>query len=105
MTPLSTLSSTMRDRNSAVGTLRFEIDTLEAQLAHLRTKLAEAESSVTSKLVPNPSEAVTCHADTAPDTPTASKKTGDWEWPLDAEDYKRYGRQMIMPEIGVEGWI
>ena len=23
---------------------------------------------------------------------------------LDAEEYKRYGRQMIMPEVGLKGW-
>lgn len=95
----------MRHQNSSVGTLRVEIDALEAQLAHLRTKLAEAESSVTPELVTKPSEAVSCNADTPPDPPIAPKQTGDWGWPLDAEDYKRYGRQMIMSEIGLEGWI
>lgn len=24
-------------------------------------------------------------------------------WPLDPTDYKRYGRQLIMPEIGLQG--
>lgn len=23
---------------------------------------------------------------------------------LDAEEYKRYGRQMILPEVGLDGW-
>lgn len=92
----------MRHPNSAVETLRFEIATLEAQLTHLRTQLAEAESSDASKIV---SESGSCSADTAPDPPIAPKQTCDWGWPLDAEDYKRYGRQMIMPEIGLEGWF
>lgn len=26
-------------------------------------------------------------------------------WPLEAEEYKRYGRQLIMPEVGLQGWI
>lgn len=25
------------------------------------------------------------------------------EWPLPQEDYQRYGRQMIVPEVGLEG--
>lgn len=25
-------------------------------------------------------------------------------WPLDKHEYKRYGRQLIMPEIGLQGW-
>lgn len=95
----------MSHQSSAVGNLRFEIDTLEARLSHLRTKLAEAESSATPNLLPNSSEPGSCNADTAPDPQPASKQIGEWEWPLDAEEYKRYGRQMIMPEIGLEGWI
>jgi len=29
--------------------------------------------------------------------------TNDWKWPLSSDDYKRYGRQLIMPEIGLKG--
>lgn len=90
----------MRHQNSAAGTLRLEIENLEAQLAHLRTKLAEAESSVTAE-----SEAVSCNAEAVPDSPDATKQGGSWGWPLDKDEYTRYGRQMIMPEIGLEGWI
>jgi adenylyltransferase/sulfurtransferase len=25
------------------------------------------------------------------------------KWPLDLEEYKRYGRQMIVPSIGIQG--
>ena len=27
----------------------------------------------------------------------------NWRWPLTADEYKRYGRQMILPEIGLQG--
>lgn len=94
----------MHHKNSAVETLRLEIDTLEIQLAHLKSKLVEAESSIPS-LLPNPSEAVSCNADTPPIPTATSEQTYNWGWPLDPEEYKRYGRQMIMPEIGLEGWI
>ena len=28
-----------------------------------------------------------------------------WSWPMKREEYKRYGRQLIMPEIGIGGMI
>ncbi|MCJ1462743.1 Urmylation protein [Pseudocyphellaria aurata] len=92
----------MRHRNSAIGILQLEIENLEAQLAHLRTKLAEA---VTAEI-----EANSCHTDAIPGLPDATKQSGtkqggSWGWPLDADDYTRYGRQMIMPEIGLEGQL
>lgn len=27
----------------------------------------------------------------------------DWKWPLSSDDYQRYGRQLIMPEMGLQG--
>jgi len=27
------------------------------------------------------------------------------KWPLSSEEYKRYGRQMIVPNIGIQGWF
>jgi len=27
------------------------------------------------------------------------------QWPLSADEYKRYGRQLIMPEVGLEGQL
>ncbi|MCJ1423459.1 Urmylation protein [Sticta canariensis] len=96
----------MDPRNSAVENLRFEIDILEAQVAHLRTKLVELESSDTSKFLPHPNEAALCnYADATLDPPIASNQTIGWGWPLDVEDYKRYGRQMIVREIGLEGQL
>jgi adenylyltransferase/sulfurtransferase len=36
--------------------------------------------------------------------PVASNDTNDTgRWPLEAIEYKRYGRQLIMPEIGLQG--
>ena len=29
--------------------------------------------------------------------------TSTWNWPMKREEYKRYGRQLIMPEIGIRG--
>ena len=100
----------MGPQNSEVENLQFEIDTLEAQVARLRIKmaelLAELESSNTSKIISNPNEAALGnHADTTIDSPIASNQTIGSRWPLDLEDYKRYGRQMILLQIGLKGWI
>jgi len=39
-------------------------------------------------------------------TPTEKEEretNPNWKWPLSPDDYKRYGRQLIMPEIGLRG--
>lgn len=77
--------------------LHFQIQGLEDKLKGLKRQLAEAD---VDQPVNNPSTAVAEHP---PERPTALKEEDDWSWPLDAEEYKRYGRQMIMPEIGLEG--
>ena len=33
----------------------------------------------------------------------AQGSTPNWNWPMKREEYKRYGRQLIMPEIGIRG--
>jgi adenylyltransferase/sulfurtransferase len=30
--------------------------------------------------------------------------SSDRRWPLEKNEYKRYGRQLIMPEVGLRGW-
>jgi len=42
----------------------------------------------------------------APRAPTEREEretNPNWKWPLSSNDYKRYGRQLIMPEIGLTG--
>ena len=29
--------------------------------------------------------------------------TSTWKWPMKREEYRRYGRQLIMPEVGIRG--
>lgn len=57
----------MGHQNSAVENVRFENDTLEAQVARLMTQPAEVKSSATSKIQPSPNEAVSSNADTTLD--------------------------------------
>lgn len=89
-----------------VHALRLRIQKLEAELSVLTRRLAEVEVvdiSEASRPV-ELSTLVPIDAETPPEQPIAARKADDdWRWPLDADEYRRYGRQMIMPEIGLEG--
>lgn len=88
-----------------VEKLRSQIVQLEKQLASLKMDLAKAESSQLSEFPANRIVTTPCNSDLAPYQSAASKSSSDWTWPLDIDEYKRYGRQMIMPEIGLKGWM
>lgn len=77
-----------------IETLREQIAATEAQLAHLKENLAALEekseiTETTSKLQNGTS---------------SEMKTGQ-KWPLSLEEYKRYGRQMIVPQMGIQGTV
>ncbi|KID97073.1 Molybdenum cofactor biosynthesis, MoeB, partial [Metarhizium majus ARSEF 297] len=62
--------------------LRKEIAVRESELADLRACLATAEAQQRQ----------------------ASPKL-NWKWPLEEHDYQRYGRQMIVPNFGLDGQL
>lgn len=88
--------------NMSFEALRDQIVEAEKRLDDLRSQLHQAEHSAqrsnangtlppTSNLaVPGPSDTSTSHV-------------SNHELPLDLDEYKRYGRQMIVPCIGLEG--
>ncbi|KAK8181306.1 molybdopterin biosynthesis protein moeB [Phyllosticta citribraziliensis] len=98
---------------ATIASIRHEISSCERQLVHLRQKLANAEARA----------AKTAAATQSPVLENSSQPNGglpaEWQaelsavleqpqpqkkkWPLNADDYKRYGRQLIMPEIGLQG--
>ena len=81
--------------------LRFQIAALEAQLSDLRAQLLDIESE-DSALSPALSlqNKKTC---TEASSPRGSEEEDIGKWPLDVDEYKRYGRQLIMPEVGLVG--
>ncbi|KAH7138370.1 hypothetical protein B0J11DRAFT_13854 [Dendryphion nanum] len=108
---------------SIIESLRQQITSCEAQLHDLRRQLAEVEQSHqqqqsqnhlrhASSLDPLDHDmsyglhddfrseifAALSHAH-YDEQPIASK------WPLEKSEYKRYGRQLIMPEIGLQGQL
>lgn len=84
---------------TAAETLRSQIIRVENQLADLKVKLVEAETSA-----PTVSH---LGGSSCPDIKekevVISKLDERGRWPLGTEEYKRYGRQLIIPEIGLKG--
>lgn len=69
--------------------LRVQVAKAEEELGSLREQLAEAE-------------AYELHQEAGP---AASTNGSAWKWPLMAEEYDRYGRQLILPNVGIQGQI
>lgn len=109
---------------TVVQSLRQQIASCESQLQDLRRQLAEAEYQGQQEQAKLQSQQTThssgfdplahdfshgVHDDfkseilavlsQAEEAPPASKR----RWPLEPNEYKRYGRQLIMPEVGLQG--
>ena len=91
--------------DTAVEHLRALIAQTEAQLKHLKAQLARAERQRQTTQSPILKDAAH-RTDANPSLPTtfAIQSNDLPKWPLQAEEYKRYGRQMILPQIGLQGW-
>ncbi|GAP90416.1 putative molybdenum cofactor synthesis protein [Rosellinia necatrix] len=75
--------------------LRTQISRAEDELLKLKTQLAELEASAQP---PSPeSQQQGGH-------PTATRP-GEWKWPLKEEEYARYGRQLVLPAVGIGGQL
>jgi len=83
----------MEDIESRCAYLRAQITATETQLAALKQELEAAEKSAV---------AATAKTNGASGG-LLSKNEQTRKWPLSGEEYKRYGRQMIVPQIGLQG--
>lgn len=70
--------------------LREQIAKVEEELKALKEQLSEVEEQ-TSGSSPIPS------------LKEEENGTPAWKWPLTAEEYERYGRQLILPSVGIHG--
>lgn len=71
------------------ASLRAQIAATETQLAGLRRELESAEKAA---------------IDTKKhDATDENKGHGEGPWPMLNEEYRRYGRQMIVPQLGIQG--
>lgn len=72
-----------------IEALRRRVKETEQELDRLKEELRQAEAA----------EQATGSAEEAASQPGATP----WKWPLPAEDYERYARQLIIPQVGVPG--
>ncbi len=90
--------------------LRKQIAHVEAQLSILRARLTRAENGHVPEGEP-PTNLNACKVETLDHTKVTSREefsgtdrvNKSHRWPLSEEEYRRYGRQMITPQIGLEG--
>lgn len=86
--------------SNTVGILRSQINQVESQLAALKQQLTQTELSVSSNLTNQRFPASSHPNISLGATPVANSH---WKWPLNPEEYNRYGRQMIIPDLGLRG--
>ena len=82
--------------SESAETLRCQIAAAEEELKILKEKLAALEDSNYQKSLEPASH----------DFPPREEKEStvpSRKWPLSSEEYMRYGRQMIIPNIGLQG--
>ncbi|KAJ2976930.1 hypothetical protein NUW58_g7966 [Xylaria curta] len=73
-----------------VEQLKAQISKTEEELRQLKTQLAELEASVRRPA-------------SAQGQPTEAPQ--EWKWPLKEEEYARYGRQLVLPSVGIKGQL
>jgi hypothetical protein len=108
MQPLQTLESQVRS-------LRQQVESTETQLRNLRLQLEQAEQQCASARQLEQAWAGGYPQDWITETLAALSpevqqgaipaKSTHGRWPLESEEYKRYGRQMILPEVGLHGQL
>lgn len=103
--------------DAQIAQLRQQVLATEAQLSDLRGQLDHAErvrevERIHSAGFAQPwlDEALSAvgwekSAHSMPELVQSSNSNGAPPWPLAKDEYKRYGRQMIMPEIGLHGQL
>ncbi|KAI2470059.1 ThiF family protein [Annulohypoxylon bovei var. microspora] len=78
--------------------LRDKIIQAEKELQDLRRQLTELESSCLNG-----------NADqgfgSASDPDNSTEALPEWKWPMKEEEYSRYGRQLILPTVGIKGQL
>ncbi|KAI1304458.1 adenylyltransferase [Xylaria venustula] len=65
--------------------LKAQISKTEGELQQLKTQLAELEASPPAEAPAQPAQ--------------------EWNWPLREDEYTRYGRQLILPSVGIRGQL
>lgn len=80
----------MDEISKRTESLKLQITAAEKALKELKEQLAEIEGQQVES-TPLQELSISDNGDSKP------------KWPLSSEEYKRYGRQMIVPDIGIQG--
>ncbi|OQE44215.1 hypothetical protein PENCOP_c002G00766 [Penicillium coprophilum] len=83
----------MASVDETCASLRAQITATELQLAGLKRDLVNAEHAARSETATT--------VETQPGDPSSDGR----RWPLIPEEYKRYGRQMIVSQVGLKGQL
>ncbi|KAI0533081.1 ThiF family protein [Xylaria digitata] len=75
--------------------LKAQISETEVELQQLKAQLARLEALPSP---PSPSSETQANGQ-----PTESSQ--GWKWPLEEDEYTRYGRQLILPSVGIRGQL
>ncbi|BCR88485.1 urmylation protein [Aspergillus chevalieri] len=84
----------MENLERTCASLRAQISATETKLAGLRRELESAEKAAID---------IRKQEDTKTEEENKNRETRTW--PLLAEEYRRYGRQMIVPQLGLQGQL
>jgi adenylyltransferase/sulfurtransferase len=84
----------MEDIESRCASLRAQIAATETQLATLKQELEAAEKTAAAAATGKTNGA---------SSEVPAENGNKRKWPLSGEEYKRYGRQMIVPQVGLQG--
>ncbi|KAL9044900.1 MAG: hypothetical protein Q9214_001996 [Letrouitia sp. 1 TL-2023] len=87
--------------DDAIQSLRAQIKSTEDQLNQLKRQLEEAERRKEEGIAKDEEQ----QSPAIPLSNSPSQANGHWPWPLQPDEYKRYGRQMILQEIGLQGQL
>jgi hypothetical protein len=87
-------TATMDSATQSADALRRQIAATEEELKRLKAQLASVEAHDGTNGVEKSLQGL--------EVDDAGLVTHG-KWPLSAEEYKRYGRQMIVPSIGIQG--
>lgn len=85
--------------DNSIQILRAQIQSTENQLNQLKRQLEEAERRKEEGSAKDEEQ----QSPAIPLSNSPSQANGHWPWPLQPDEYKRYGRQMILQEIGLQG--
>lgn len=93
-------NTTMDSATASAESLRKQISATEEELKRLRAQLAsvEAQDAAAKGIAGLDLGAGGLVTGEKNDDSKSEKK-----WPLSEEEYKRYGRQMIVPSVGIQG--